>query len=121
MPGVVPSTGQDVVTLHQEGIKFPFPEYLSKIANEVNKRWNQSGFRPGLHAEIAFLIMQDGSVPAASITVDKSSGNGTFDNNAMAAIEAAGAQRAFGPLPPGFNSASLPVLFNFTMMPKGGP
>lgn len=121
LPGVAPSTGQDVVTVHQDGVKFLYPEYLSKIENEILKRWDQSGFRAGLHASIAFVIMQDGTVADASITVDKSSGSSLFNDRARAAIESASALHAFGPLPSGFNSASLPILFNFTMIPKGGP
>lgn len=121
LPDVAPSTGADVVTLQQDGIKFPFPEYLRKIADEVYRRWNQSGFKPGLHAQVAFVIMQDGTVPDSSIRVETSSRNIVFDSRGTAAIETAGVQHAFGPLPTGFNSASLPVLFNFTMIPKGGP
>lgn len=121
LPGVAPSTGSDVVTLHQDGPPFPFPEYITKIVNEVYRRWNQSGMRPGLRAQVAFVIMRDGTVPDSSIRVETTSRSSVFDNNGMAAVEAAGAQRAFGPLPSGYNSASLPVLFNFTMIPKGSP
>jgi outer membrane biosynthesis protein TonB len=121
LPNVAPSTGSDVVTMQQEGTKFQFPEYLTKIVNEVYRRWNQSGMRPGMRARIAFVIMRDGTVPDSSIRVETTSRNSVFDNNGMQAIEAAGAQHAFGPLPSGYNSASLPVLFNFTMIPKGSP
>jgi outer membrane biosynthesis protein TonB len=121
LPNAVPSTGRDVVTLTQPGIVFPYQDYIDKIANEVMKRWNQSGFRPGLYAQIAFIIMKDGSVPSVSITVDKTSGMSVFDDRAMGAIETAAALHAFGPLPSGFNSASLPVVFNFRVIPKGTP
>jgi TonB family protein len=119
LPGVAPSTGQDVVTIHQEGVAFPYPEYLHRIENEIYKQWDQSGFRNGLHVAIAFVISRDGTVPDASISIDTRSGNPRFDDRARAAIEAASVTHAFGPLPTGFPSASLPILFNFTMTPKG--
>ena len=118
LAGVAPSKGQDVVTLHQDGLDFPYKEYLARIQNEIYKRWDQSGFRNGLHVSIAFVITRDGTVPENSISVEVHSGSGRFDDQAQAAIEAASFTKAFGPLPTGFTSASLPILFNFTMTPK---
>ncbi|HEY4100266.1 MAG TPA: TonB C-terminal domain-containing protein [Gemmatimonadales bacterium] len=119
--GEKPSTGHDAVTLQQPGIPFPFPEYLTKIVNEIYARWDHTLFRPGFDAQIAFVILKDGSVNSNSIEVVKSSGNYSFDLNARRAIEAAGNLRAFGPLPSGFNSASLPIVFDFTQVAKGQP
>ena len=121
VPGETPGTGQDVVTLHQEGISFPFPEYLKNIENMVYKRWNHSMFRPGLEVRIAFVISKDGSVPAASFDVVKRSGNSAFDEYAQTAIESVVANHEFGPLPTGFNSPSLPILFVFTQVGPGRP
>ncbi len=118
LPGVAPSTGQDVVTLHQDGLAFPYTEYLARIQNEIYKRWDQSGFRNGLHVSIAFVILRDGTVPATSISIETRSGSDRFDGQAQGAIEAASVTKAFGPLPTGYTSASLPILFNFTMTPK---
>jgi outer membrane biosynthesis protein TonB len=120
LPGVAPSTGQDAITRTEDGLKFPYPEYLARIENEIHKRWDQSGFRPGLHAAVAFIIMRDGSVPDASVVVEVKSGNTRFDASAMEAVDAAAGSKAFGPLPSGFNSASLSILFNFTMTPRVG-
>lgn len=119
LAGATPGTGQDVVTLHQDGIDFPYKWYLERIQNEILKRWDQSGFRNGLHVAIAFVILQNGTVPDASIAVDARSGNLQFDERARAAIESASLTHAFGLLPAGFTSASLPILFNFTMTAKG--
>jgi len=121
MPGEAPSTGQDAVTLHQKGLEFPFQYYLDKIYNEILRRWNQANLRPGMLTAIAFVINQDGTVPDSSIVIETKSGSYEFDQRARGAIESAAAQRAFGPLPSGFNSASLPILFKFTMTPKSPP
>lgn len=119
--GEKPSTGHNSVTVHQEGVAFPFPEYLNNIEDMIYKRWNHSMFRPGLEVRIAFVISKDGSVPAASYEVVKSSGNATFDEYARTAIESVVANHEFGPLPTGFNSASLPILFVFTQVRPGTP
>lgn len=119
--GVKPSTGHDAVTLQQPGIPFPFPEYLANIVNQIYTRWDHALFRPGFDAQIAFVILKDGSVSSSSIEIVKPSGNYNFDLNARRAIEAAGNTRAFGPLPNGFNSASLPIIFDFTQVAKVQP
>jgi len=120
-PGERPSTGQDVVTLSQPGISFPYPEYLRNIENKIFAQWNHSMFRPGLDVQIAFVIMKDGSVNMSSVETTKSSRNSSYDLNARAAIEAAANARAFGPLPSGWNGASLPIIFDFAQVPRGAP
>ena len=119
--GQTPSTGQNSVTLHQEGLQFPFPDYLKNVEDMVYKRWNHSMFRPGLEVRIAFVISKDGSVPDASYAVEKSSGNATFDEYARTAIESVVAHHEFGALPDGFAGASLPILFVFTQDRPGKP
>jgi outer membrane biosynthesis protein TonB len=119
--GEKPGTGHNVVTLHQEGLAFPFPEYLNNIVDMVYKRWNHSTFRPGLEARIAFVISKDGSVPEGSYEIVKSSGNATFDEYARTAIESVVANHEFGALPSGFNGLSLPILFVFTQVRSGTP
>lgn len=121
VPGERPSTGQDVVTLRQEGISFPYPEYLHNIENKIFAQWNHAMFRPGLDVKIAFVILRDGSVNLSSVETVKASGNYSFDLNARAAIEAAANARAFGSLPVGWNGASLPILFDFAQVAKGAP
>ena len=117
-PGERPSTGRDVVTLHQEGISFPYPEYLRNIENKIFAQWNHAMFRPGLDVKIAFVILKDGSVNLNSLEMVQPSGNSSFDLNARAAIEAANNARAFGPLPTGWNGASLPIQFDFAQVAK---
>lgn len=120
-PGEKPSTGQDAVSLHQEGLVFPYPEYLNNIENQILRRWAHTMFRPGFETQIAFVINRDGTVPGASVEFVKRSGNFSFDQAASSAIEAASNAGAFGPLPSGFTSASLPILFDFKQVAKEGP
>ncbi|MGH7583523.1 MAG: TonB C-terminal domain-containing protein [Gemmatimonadales bacterium] len=120
-PGEKPSTGQDAVTLHQQGLMFPYPEYLNNIENQILRRWVHAMFRPGYEAQIAFVIDRDGTVPAASVEMVRGSGNLSFDLAAKSAIESASSARAFGALPSGFTSASLPILFDFKQVPREGP
>lgn len=119
--GVKPSTGVDVVTVHQEGLVFPFPEYLRNIENMINKRWIHAMYRAGLEVRIAFVISRDGSVPQLSFFVDKSSGNSSFDDAAQAAIESVSFNHEFRPLPDGFTGVSLPILFIFKQVARSGP
>ncbi len=86
LPGETPGTGTDVANIKIPGIDFPYPEYLRNIMNEVLRRWNAPNNR--LRAEVAFLILKDGSV--RDIRFLKRSGNFSFDLEAQGAIEAAG-------------------------------
>lgn len=110
-PGVVPGTGTDVENVRVEGVAFPFPEYLRNIMNQIFKRWARPVGVP-LSAEVSFTIMRDGSV--RNIRVIRSSRVYTFDLEAQGAVEQAAADRAFGPLPPGWQSDVLNVAFLFT-------
>ena len=62
-----------------------------------------------LRAEVAFLIRRDGSISGLKLVTR--SGNFSFDQDAMGAVEAAA--RALGPLPQGFTDDVLPVIFSF--------
>lgn len=109
LPGETPGTGTDVANIKIPGIDFPYPEYLRNIMNEVLRRWNAPNNR--LRAEVAFLILKDGSV--RDIRFLKRSGNFSFDLEAQGAIESAGNLKAFGPLPDGWDANVLPVTFVF--------
>ncbi len=109
LPGETPGTGTDVANIKIPGIEFPYPEYLRNIMNEVLRRWNAPNNR--LRAEVAFLILKDGSV--RDIRFLQRSGNFSFDLEAQGAIEAAGNGKAFGPLPDGWDANVLPVTFVF--------
>ena len=102
--------GADVVSIKTEGMEFPDPTYLQNIVRQIALR-----FRPKdaglLHAEVVFLIRRDGSVFNAKIRV--SSGSYAFNVDALGAIEAAAAAKAFGPLPNVWADDVLTVIFTF--------
>jgi protein TonB len=116
LPGETPSTGTDIATVKTPGLDFPYPEYLRNIVSEVYRRWDRPSGGASLQAEVAFLILRDGSV--REIKFIRSSGNFAFDLDAQGAIEAAGNARAFGPLPDGYPADVLPVSFYFTPRPR---
>jgi periplasmic protein TonB len=114
-PGATPSTGTDVDNVRVAGEAFPFPDYLRNIMNQILRRWA----RPrgtALTAEVSFTIARDGSV--GDIRVIRSSRSYSFDLEAQGAIEQAGTDKAFGPLPGGWNSDILKVAFLFTPRPQ---
>ena len=109
LPGETPGTGSDVANIRVPGIDFPYPEYLRNIMNQVLRRWSPPG--GVLRAEVAFLILKDGTV--RDIRFLTRSGNFSFDLDAQGAIESAGNAKAFGALPDGWDANVLPVTFVF--------
>jgi protein TonB len=113
--GATPSTGQDVDNVRVDGVAFPYPDYLRNIMNQILRRWA----RPrgaALTAEVSFSINRDGSIQ--DIRVLRSSRSFSFDLEAQGAIEQAGTDKAFGPLPTGWTSDLLKVAFLFTPRPQ---
>jgi protein TonB len=100
-----------VATIKTPGLAFPYPEYLRNIVTQVYQRWDRGTGDQRNFAEISFLILRDGSV--RDIRFVTRSGSFAFDLNAQGAIEAAGNNHAFGPLPDGWESDVLPVSFYF--------
>lgn len=104
--------GADVAAVDTPGIDFPYPGYTNNIVRQLILRFGQSSAR--LTAEVRFVIRRDGSVDPESIKRVTSSGDYSFDQRALAAVEAAANANAFGPLPPGFREDILPVTFRFS-------
>lgn len=102
--------GTDVATVRTEGVDFPFPGYLENIVRQIAKNFGEHP-NTNVRAEVQFLIRRDGSVSAISFITR--SGNYSFDLDAQGAVESAGNNRAFGPLPNGFSDDVLPVIFSF--------
>ena len=111
-PTETPSTGQDKATVTQQGLDFPFPEYLRHIENRILANWTRPAGAAGYSAEIRFVIHRDGTV--TDIKVGKSSGYAPFDIDAESAVEAAKNAPGFGRLPDGFGPDVLPISFAFT-------
>jgi hypothetical protein len=106
--------GNDVANLVTAGIEFPYPGYINNIANQLIKQFESihTG-RGALRATVGFTIRRDGSVSPESMQLITRSGVSAFDQDALAAVEAAANAHAFGPLPAGFREDILPVHFIF--------
>jgi protein TonB len=102
--------GADVANVRTEGIEFPYPVYLQNVVRQIALQFKPAG-GGALRAEVAFLIRRDGSISGLKLVTR--SGNFSFDQDAMGAVEAAARSNAFGPLPQGFTDDVLPVIFSF--------
>ena len=102
--------GADVANVRTEGTEFPYPVYLQNVVRQIALQFkpDRSG---ALRAEVAFLIRRDGSISGLKLVTR--SGNFSFDQDAMGAVEAAARSNALGPLPQGFTDDVLPVIFSF--------
>lgn len=112
--GTTGGKGADVANLDTPGIEFPYPAYIQNISRQILLRFQAQQTRLTLIADVRFMIKRDGSVDPNSISLMKSSGNYSFDQKALGAVEAAANSNQFGPLPPGFREDILPVIFRFT-------
>jgi len=102
--------GADVANVRTEGTEFPYPVYLQNVVRQIALQFKPDA-RSALRAEVAFLIRRDGSISGLKLVTR--SGNFSFDQDAMGAVEAAARANAFGPLPQGFTDDVLPVIFSF--------
>ncbi|MFQ5890835.1 MAG: TonB C-terminal domain-containing protein [Gemmatimonadota bacterium] len=110
-PARAPETGEEAVNVQLEGAVFPFPAYMANIIRQVYRYWRPPTGGRRLRSEVVFVIEKDGSV--SDIGWVERSGDTAFDLEARGAIEAAGRNRAFGPLPAGYPRDRLRVRFFF--------
>ena len=108
--GTTGGKGADVANVSTVGKEFPYPAYLHNIITQIALRFDPRQ-KQMLSADVQFVIKRDGSVHLISVV--KPSGSYGFDLEAKGAVEAAGTQRAFGPLPEGFSDDALTVIFTF--------
>lgn len=104
------SIGGEDLDINMEGAEFPFPDYLENIQLQLSRY-----FRPGaanLEAEVVFYILRDGSV-GPNIRVVRRSPDFNFNLQAVEAVERAGQNRVFGPLPDGWQGDRLWISFTF--------
>ena len=104
------------LTVKMEGLRTDYPDYFQNIVRQLTRYFRWRG-RGNWEAEVAFMIRKDGEV--VDVEWVRRSGNIPFDLDAMGAVESAGRDRAFGPLPEGFPADYLPVSFYFS--PLGFP
>jgi len=112
LPGETPKGGTDIANVKTQGKEFPYPEYLRNLVTQIYRRWNRPSGNVALEAEVTFVILRDGTVK--EIKILRSSHSYSFDQEAQGAIDAAGAVKAFGPLPAGYPADYLPISFLFT-------
>lgn len=117
LPGETPGTGSDLANVRLEGKEFPYPEYLRNLVTQIYRRWSRPVGDAALSAEVAFVILRDGSVK--DIKIITRSRSYAFDLEAQGAIEQAARANAFGPLPAGYPADYLPIGFRFT--PRTAP
>ncbi len=111
-PGETPGVGTDVANVRvEDGKQFPDPAYLRNLTNEILRRWARPVGSGALEAEVTFTIMRDGSV--RDIRVIRTSRSSAFDLEAEGAVEKAGLDLAFGPLPRVWPADILQVRFLF--------
>lgn len=110
-PARADRTGEEAVNVQLDGAVFAFPAYLENIIRQVERHWRPPTGGRHLRAEIVFVIREDGSV--SEIQWKQRSGDPAFDMEARGAIEAAGRNLAFGPLPEGYPLDRLRVSFFF--------
>lgn len=115
LPRETPSTGADIANVNTLGKQFPYPEYLRNLVSQIYRRWNRPADDSPLKAEVGFVILRDGTV--RDIRVITSSRSYSFDQEALGAVEAAAAVKAFGPLPAGYEADYLQVSFSFAPRP----
>ena len=100
-----------MANLDTGGIEFPYPYYITNIANQILKQFRST---KRLTAEVRFVIQRDGSVDPTSIKPVTQSPDYSFNREALGAVEAAANAHVFGPLPAGFREDILPVTFRFS-------
>jgi TonB family protein len=99
-----------VVTLPE----FPYAYYARQVAEKIRAQWNGKAI-PGQQPAVIFEIRRDGRLN--QVTIDKSSGNASYDEVALRAINDAG---PFPPLPEEFKEAVLRIKLQLEFDPKGG-
>lgn len=91
-----------------ENADFKYSYYTSLIVKKISRYWQWSNVDSSFRALVYFKISKDGFV--SSCVIKESSGDDSFDQNALRAIELAS---PFAPLPEAYKEDSLGVYFEF--------
>jgi outer membrane biosynthesis protein TonB len=103
------SPGGENLDLQLRGVQCPSPDYCNNIIRQINRYFRSPG--GGGEADVFFVINRDGSV--ADLRLESSIGGAAFRLAVLEAVEQAGINRAFGPLPQPYQADQLPVSFYF--------
>lgn len=110
-PSRAEEVGEEVVSIRIAGEASAYPEYQENIIRQIQRYWRPPAGARDLRAEVYFIIHRDGRVTGFEWVAR--SGSPVFDVAAMGAVESAGREQAFGPLPDGFPADALAVSFYF--------
>ena len=105
------SAGGEDIDVHLRGVQCPSPAYCANIVRQLYRYFRPPSGASTDAVEVFFWINQDGT--ASEMRVVRSSGSFPFQLAALEAVEQAGNNRAFGPLPGSFQLDRLPVSFYF--------
>lgn len=108
---VASSAGGEGLNVRTEGAAFVDAAYLENVVRTVRRYWRPPPGSRTEAAEVRFWIHRDGSV--SGIEIVRASGAFAFGASAMEAVEQAGIQRSFGPLPAAYGADRLAVSFYF--------
>ncbi len=92
---------------------FPFAWYIRAVQQKVTERWDPRA-QPGRQPVLVFDIGRDGRI--TGLAVEKTSGNGHYDQQALRAISEA---LPFPPLPAEYPDKTLKVHFEFFFQDRG--
>lgn len=110
-PARTEEVGEEAVNVQTEGVSFSDPAYMQNIIRQVHRYWRPPTGGRAYRAEISFIIHRDGRV--TNIEWVRRSGSAQFDLLCSSAIESAGRNQAFGPLPDAYPRDQLLVSFFF--------
>lgn len=110
-PARTEDVGEEAINVQTEGASFVAPEYMRNIIRQVQRYWRPPAGGRAYRAEISFVIHRDGTV--TDIEWVRRSGSAQFDLLCSSAVESAGRDRAFGPLPDSYARDELFVSFYF--------
>ena len=94
-----------------ENKSFKYSYYTNTIVKKISKYWQWSKTLSAYRAVVYFKIARDGMV--YDVDVKESSGDTTFDQNAIRAVQLAS---PFAPLPEGYEENYLGVYFEFKFL-----
>lgn len=104
-------TGEALI-VRIEGLRRDYPEYYDNIIRQIQRCFRGQGGGKNWRTTVFFYIERDGS--ATGLDFVSRSGSTSFDFDAMGAVDCAGQNGRFGPLPDDLPFERFPVQFSFT-------
>jgi len=112
-PDAQPSRqGGENIMVRMEGLRRDYPEYYNNIVRQIERCYARPAQGSRWQTTVYFVINRNGSV--AETRVVTQSGSAAFDLDALGAVECAGRNERFGPLPADLPFDRLPIQFTFS-------